>query len=921
MGIVYRARQLSLNRLVALKMLQAGVLATEDDLRRFQNEAEAVATLDHPHIVPILEVGQHERQRYFSMKLIGGPSLDRKLGEYTCDPKAAARLVATVTEAVHHAHQRGILHRDLKPGNVLLDERGEPHVTDFGLAKRVQGDSELTQSGAILGTPAYMAPEQASGKRGMVTTATDVYGLGALLYALLTGRAPFGGDSPAETLELVRERTPEPPSKRNPRVPRDLEIIALKCLEKEPAQRYGSAAALADDLRRYLNGESILARPVWLATRAWMWCKRNPVLARLAFVASALMLALLIGSVGLVVVDRGRRREAEDRALAETNFTLVKKALDDYFTRVSEDALLKEQDSVEMRRLRGELLKIALEYYREFLRQRGRDPQLRREHAEAQYRVGQIMREIGTADEAIASFDGSIAIWEELRAVAPGDPDVRVQLARTCLALGEQFAWIRDFPRAFTALARSREILKELVVERPGDVSCRIALAECDKELGIAEGERGEQDRGLERLVEAESILKGLLLQSPGDPGSRKRLADTINARGEIQFKNRNDAEALRAFREFQEICQSLLGDQRSRVSTVELLDALARSHYNVGAILYKHDRDRALASYQKSLDYRWTLVVATSANSFQENLAASVAEISVLQIQSGRVEQGFASIRRSIDFFERLVAVQPDKPRYHGQLGRSLNILGYLYDEALQDNVRALPVFERARDEVERGVAGVPDSDLYKFELIEILQNLGEQYADMGTPDAGLQHYRRAVLIRRQLMAARPLDRDRNLALADQLALLATVERHAGHSDEAARSYAEAVAVLEPLASEAAGADVQLRRGTFLMGAGLATADQGRTAEALQLLRRAVEILTPFGSSAKDDPKPRWRLTEALWETARLLRLTGKSDEADRLDAERLALWKDRPPSELAGLARPGDSPGRASRLRQVTH
>ncbi len=295
MGVVYKARQISLNRTVALKMIRAGALAGEAELRRFQNEAEAVARLDHPHIVPIYEVGEHDGKRYFSMKLIGGPCLSRTLSSYTANPQNAAKLMVTIAEAVHHAHQRGILHRDLKPSNILLDEQGQPHVSDFGLAKQVEGDGSLTESGAVLGTPAYMAPEQAAGSKRLVTTLSDVYGLGAILYALLTGKPPFGGDSVMETLDRVRQQQPVPPSRLNPKVPRDLEIICLKCLDKDPQRRYPSAEALAAELRRFLGGEPIQARPVSALEKGWRWCRRRPVIAGLT---AALVVAVLGGLIG-----------------------------------------------------------------------------------------------------------------------------------------------------------------------------------------------------------------------------------------------------------------------------------------------------------------------------------------------------------------------------------------------------------------------------------------------------------------------------------------------------------------------------------------------------------------------------------------------------------------------------------------------
>ena len=287
MGIVYKARQIALDRLVALKVIRSEEFASEAELVRFQNEAEAVAQLDHPHIVPVFEVGQTAGRRFFSMKLVSGSSLDKTLGEFASDARAAARLMMTVALAVHHAHQRGILHRDLKPANILVDESGEPHVSDFGLARRIEFDRDLTQTGYPMGTPSYMSPEQARGERGAFTTATDVYGLGSILYALLTGKAPFAGSSLAETLDQVRAAPPEPPRRINARVPRDLEVICLKCLEKDPSRRYSSASALAADLNRWLCGEPIEARPVGQATRFWMWCRRNP-LAGGAWRASAL---------------------------------------------------------------------------------------------------------------------------------------------------------------------------------------------------------------------------------------------------------------------------------------------------------------------------------------------------------------------------------------------------------------------------------------------------------------------------------------------------------------------------------------------------------------------------------------------------------------------------------------------------------
>jgi serine/threonine-protein kinase len=320
MGIVYRARQPKLNRLVALKMIRADGSADPAEVRRFRTEAEVVAGLEHPSIVPVYEVGERDGLLYLSMRLVEGGTLADRLDGFTADPRAAARLVADTAWAVHFVHQRGILHRDLKPSNILLDREGQPHVSDFGLAKRLEADASLTQKGAIVGTPQYMAPEQTSGRKGAVTTATDVYGLGAVLYALLTGRPPFQGETVLETLEQVREREPEPPRRINAKVDRDLETICLKCLQKDPQRRYESAQALAEDLERWQTGEPIAARRPSPVQRLGRWVQRHPR------TATTLATVALIAAAAWMTWDRQRlQAEAASRQVAEQAEALWRK--------------------------------------------------------------------------------------------------------------------------------------------------------------------------------------------------------------------------------------------------------------------------------------------------------------------------------------------------------------------------------------------------------------------------------------------------------------------------------------------------------------------------------------------------------------------------------------------------------------------
>jgi hypothetical protein len=348
MGIVYRARHRALNRLVALKMIRSDRQARPEQQARFRIEAEAVARLRHPNIIQIYDIGEVDGLPFVALELLDGGGLDDRLAGTPQPARQAAELMNILVRAVQVAHQAGIVHRDLKPSNVLFASDGTLKVTDFGLAKRIDSDAGQTESGQIMGSPSYMAPEQARGQSRNVGPAADVYALGAILYEMLTGRPPFKGETPMETLRQVTDDDPVTPSRLVPRVPRDLETICLKCLHKEPPRRYESAQALAEDLERYLRGEPIKARRIPFWERGAKWARRRPMAAALWMLAASLVCGLI---AGLFVYQQSLLQRTQTVLAAETEGHHAEREADAAGS--SEDLLLKVKD-----RLNKFLLKV-----------------------------------------------------------------------------------------------------------------------------------------------------------------------------------------------------------------------------------------------------------------------------------------------------------------------------------------------------------------------------------------------------------------------------------------------------------------------------------------------------------------------------------------------------------------------------------
>jgi serine/threonine-protein kinase len=603
MGVVFRAREKTLHRVVALKMILAGQLASRDQVRRFQIEAEQGGTLDHPNIVPIYHVGEESGQHYFTMKLIEGGPLREHINRLKGDPRAAAQLMATVAYAIHYAHQHGVLHRDIKPGNILLDSQSQPHVTDFGLAKHLGGgDEAITLSGALLGTPSYMSPEQASCPK-QLTTASDVYSLGAVLYELLTGRAPFKGTGTFETIDQVLHREPAPPHTLNPKVPRDLETICLHCLAKDPKRRYATAEGLARDLERYLAGEPIRARPVGLLERSVKWVQRRPAVASLILVSGLAVFALSVGGWWYNVRLHSALQTAESNATkAEQQSQLVKDSfakrvavVDDFLIRM--DGRLANQSGMESIRL--EFLQEFLQLSQSLMAEQQTNVSARKQTASVYRRIGDLWSESRHFQQAEGAYRQAIDLFTKLAADFPQSAEYRDELAVTHAHRARLLDARQRYADAYASFKQARQIEDELATEvrdKP-EYAQKAAhycfeLANCEEEAGkLPEAERLYQE-ALKRQTE-------LVKSSPRQMMFLNELAKTAGSLGFL-LRDSRPAEAQRYLEQAVEVQRQV---RRLTPTAAFSANWLQQSYMDLAGFHKKNGRHEDL--FRLAQDYR----------------------------------------------------------------------------------------------------------------------------------------------------------------------------------------------------------------------------------------------------------------------------------------------------------------------------
>jgi serine/threonine-protein kinase len=794
MGVVFKARQKGLNRVVAVKVLR-GPEPTPAAWERFRVEAEAVAGLDHPHIVPVYEVGAHDGLPFFSMKFIEGGSLAGAKERFGHDPRGAARLLAAVARAVHHAHERGILHRDLKPSNVLLDPQGQPYVTDFGLAKRLAGPPAaeevepgltpvppgLTGAGGVVGTPAYMAPEQAQGLPP--TTAADVWGLGAILYELLTDRPPFRGRDPGDTLRQVREQEPTPPRSLNAGVDRDLEAVCLACLRKDPAGRYASAREVAEDLDRYLLGQSVRVRAVGRLRRLARWCRRQPLIAGL----SAALLVVFVTAF-VLVLGQWRRAEANfqtaerQRERAEANLDAVEALLDDFGSRLTEQRLAAIPGSQPVRK---EFLEAILKHYQGILAQRAEDPRLRSGVAATYYRIGQLARSVSSRHDALEAYDRARALYQELHEANPDDAAVRLRLALAVHRMGVVQCDLGLPAEAMESYERARTLLEGLRDHPQQREEARLHLAAACQGIGglhMAAGRRREARTWYEENV---ALVEELLGRHPDSPSYRWSLAVSLDNLGNILVQLKEPAAARRCL----DRARKLLEELNRSVPDHQAQKALAAIYLRIGSFQCGDKQyDAALQTLRPGRELLEKLMKANpSVLTYPDDLASLLRQMGHAYRDSGRHREALKCYQEAITLCEKVHQLDPASASFRRGVARSH------FDAAtvhMRDgrNDQAAAALKKARTDFRALVAAEPKQVDYRKSLSMTLNNLALVLRDKHPAEA-LEYARESRKNAHTGMDLEPANAQHRELFSTACKLLARLELQAGRPDAAAEA------------------------------------------------------------------------------------------------------------------------------------
>ncbi len=732
MGVVYKARQTKLDRLVALKMVLAGAHASADQLARFLIEAQAVAALKHNHIVQIHDVGERDGLPFFSLEFVDGGSLQQTIGGKPQPVRFAAKIVKTLAEAMHFAHQQGIIHRDLKPANVLMTKNGDPKITDFGLAKRLEGDSQQTRDGAIMGTPSYMAPEQAWGKTGEIGPLADQHAIGAILYEMLTGRPPYQGANPLDTLEQVRNQEPVPPTRLQPKVPKDLETISLKALQKDPKKRYEDVGGMAADLERYLNGEPILARPVSAPERAWRWCRRNPKIAASIAAVASMMVVTTGVALGAAVVFK----EKNDA------LTVAKKAADDAKTLAQQnEKRAKDNEDLALKREREA-------------------------HEIAQAAIGQ------TDTMIEAQRYVSVLANMRLRDI-PGTDDVRKEMLKVTQMSMARAVGVMDELRAKGAGSRESDAMVNRTLA---------GIHQARAEVFMLQG--GEEVKKiLPELQEMERLTEALYKLDPTDLAALKNKASSKYTMGDYMFRVRSDvAEARKYYAEALEIRRHWLEkwpqDDVAKRAVANALGALARLEQVAG------DPLAARPLYEQEVTLRESLSIDAARDSEARRELAGLYDAlgDLYSLRLGKVEDG----RR---YYERSYEVRQDLAKEfegHAQVGRDILLSYQKFGTAFllfapKDPAKAKDMYFKAALGFKSRFQADPNNTRAKSDFALALYYYATACLEANALEESDKMYRKCLDLRRELAAEPSAKGDpRRVAEIELMLILARCREHA---------------------------------------------------------------------------------------------------------------------------------------------